>query len=68
MPRSDGPFRVLEKVGANAYKLELPSEMGSISARFNVGDLAPYLDDELVDDVKEGSQEGENDAGASTSK
>ena len=45
MPRSDGPFKVLERVNDNAYKLELPGDMG-VSSTFNVGDLTPYLDDE----------------------
>ncbi|XP_019435376.1 PREDICTED: uncharacterized protein LOC109341859 [Lupinus angustifolius] len=39
LPRGDGPFRVLQKVNDNAYKLELPSEYGNISATFNVSDL-----------------------------
>ncbi|CAL0313886.1 unnamed protein product [Lupinus luteus] len=39
LPRGDGPFRVLQKVNDNAYKLELPSEYGNISATFNVTDL-----------------------------
>ena len=35
MARRDGPFKVLAKVGANAYKLELPGDM-AVSATFNV--------------------------------
>ncbi|XP_074278633.1 uncharacterized protein LOC141602227 [Silene latifolia] len=46
MPRADGPFKILECYGSNAYKLELPSEYGGVSATFNVGDLSPYLEDE----------------------
>ncbi|XP_056843071.1 uncharacterized protein LOC130495662 [Raphanus sativus] len=44
-PRGDGPFRVLEKINDNAYKLELPGEF-KVSPTFNVADLAPYLEDE----------------------
>ena len=46
MDRGDGPFKVLSKVGANAYKLELPGDM-VVSATFNVGDLGPYVKDEI---------------------
>jgi len=35
MAREDGPFKVLAKVGANVYKLELPGDM-AVSATFNV--------------------------------
>ena len=37
-PRSDGPFEILEKIGPNAYKVDLPGEYG-VSATFNVADL-----------------------------
>ena len=48
MPRADGPFKVLEKINDNAYKLELPTDFG-VSPAFNITDLKPYLgeDDEL---------------------
>ena len=45
MPRADGPFEVLEAYGDCAYKIDIPSEYGNVSATFNVGDLSPYLDD-----------------------
>ncbi|XP_071923187.1 uncharacterized protein [Coffea arabica] len=41
-PRGDGPFRVLQRVNDNAYKLELPGEY-NVSATFNVADLSPFL-------------------------
>ena len=45
IPRCDGPFKVLEKVNDNSYKLELSGDMG-VSPTFNIGDLTPYLEDE----------------------
>ena len=42
MPRADDPFKVLEKINDNAYKLELPSDFG-VSPTFNIADLKPYL-------------------------
>ena len=59
MPRSDGPFRVLEKVGESAYKIDLPSDYGGVSATFNVGDLSPYLEDESL--RSNFFEEGQND-------
>jgi len=37
-----GPFKVLEKVGASAYKLELP-EQWKIHLTFNESKLTPYV-------------------------
>jgi hypothetical protein len=42
MPRADGPFKIIEKINDNAYKLELPPEFG-VSPTFNISDLKPYL-------------------------
>ena len=39
--RSAGPFKVLSKIGANAYILEIPSNWG-ISPTFNVEDLVQF--------------------------
>ena len=40
-PRGDGPFLVLERINANAYKLDLPGDY-NISATFNVSDLSHF--------------------------
>jgi hypothetical protein len=45
MPRADGPFKVLEKINDNAYKLDLPVDFG-VSPTFNITDLNPYLGEE----------------------
>ncbi|KAJ0043596.1 hypothetical protein Pint_19175 [Pistacia integerrima] len=59
-PRADGPFEIVERVNDNAYKVELPSECGGVSATFNVGDLSPCLEDDL--DLRANpSQPGEDD-------
>jgi len=44
MPRLDGPSKILEKIGPNAYKVDLPSEYG-VSTTFNVADLSHYDED-----------------------
>jgi hypothetical protein len=41
-PRADGPFKVLKRIGENAYKIELPDNY-SVSTTFNVADLSPYF-------------------------
>jgi hypothetical protein len=45
MPRADGPFKVLEMINENAYKLDLPADFG-VSPTFNIADLKPYLGEE----------------------
>ena len=66
MPRSDGPFEILEKIGPNAYKVDLPGECG-VSATFNVADLSPYYDEsEEISSLRSNShQAGEDDGGPS---
>jgi hypothetical protein len=61
MPRADGPFKIVEKINDNAYKLELPPEFG-VSPTFNISDLRPYLgkEDELESRTTP-IQEGEDD-------
>jgi len=63
MARGDGPFKVLAKVGANAYKLELPVDM-AVSATFNVEDLSSYVEDDIgYGNLRENPFEGwEDDA------
>ena len=51
MPRADGPFRIIEKVNDNAYKVDLPGDY-NVSATFNVKDLSPYLDDDDDSDLR----------------
>jgi hypothetical protein len=41
--RAAGPFKILEKINDNAYKLELPPLEFGISPTFNISDLKPYL-------------------------
>ena len=42
MPRGDGPFKVLQRINNNTYKLELPSECGNVSPTFNVSNLSLF--------------------------
>ena len=62
MPRSDGPFEILETIGPNAYKVDLPRECG-VSATFNVAELSPYYDkNEDIASLRSNShQAGEDD-------
>jgi len=66
MLRSVGPFEVMEKVGKNAYKLQLPGDM-ALSATFNIGDLSSHVKDSIQDPSylrTNSSKEGEVVVGA----
>jgi hypothetical protein len=66
MPRVDGPFKVLQRIRENAYKIELTGDYG-VSATFNVSDLSPYYEDQ-EDQMDLGvslHQLGETDTGVS---
>src|SRR5581483_8050839 len=61
MPQGDGPFKILEKINGNAYKLQLPPNFG-VSPTFNVADLTLYMGEE--DELESRTtplQEGEED-------
>ncbi|GKG19177.1 hypothetical protein Tco_0376276, partial [Tanacetum coccineum] len=50
-PRYVGPFKVLEKVGEVAYKLELPEELGRVHNTFHVSNLKKCHADEPLEIV-----------------
>jgi hypothetical protein len=67
MFRAGGPFKILEKINDNAYKLELPPGF-QVSPTFNISDLRPYLgeEDEVLSRTMS-NQEGEDDEDITTS-
>ncbi|XP_021766991.1 uncharacterized protein LOC110731437 [Chenopodium quinoa] len=58
MPRAEGPFEIVETINDNAYKVDLGGKYG-VSSTFNVGDLAPYYNDEELRAIP--FEEGEDD-------
>jgi hypothetical protein len=62
-PRGDGPFRVVKRIGPNAYRLDLPGDY-AVHPTFNVADLTLYEPDDDSDDESRTlrGQVEENDA------
>ncbi|GJV18850.1 putative reverse transcriptase domain-containing protein [Tanacetum coccineum] len=53
-PRYIGPFKILERIGLVAYKLELPEELSNVHNTFYISNLKKCLSDEsLVIPMKE---------------
>ncbi|GJU18165.1 putative reverse transcriptase domain-containing protein [Tanacetum coccineum] len=53
-PRHIKPFKILDKVGPVAYKLELPEELSNVHSTFHVSNLKKCLSDEsLIIPMKE---------------
>ena len=62
MPGSDGSFEIIEKVGPNAFKVDLPGHYG-VFTTFNIADLSPYFEDEPLPSLRTNSHVPEENDG-----
>ncbi|GJV07300.1 putative reverse transcriptase domain-containing protein [Tanacetum coccineum] len=46
-PQYIGPFKILERIGPVAYKLELPKELSNVHSTFHISNLKKCLSDEI---------------------
>ena len=61
MSQADGPFKIIEKINDNAYKLDLHIDF-RVSPTFNISDLKPYLgEEEELESMTTPIQDGEDD-------
>ncbi|GKE47755.1 hypothetical protein Tco_1479013, partial [Tanacetum coccineum] len=47
-PRYIGPFKILERIGPVAYKLELPEELSNVYCTFYISNLKKCLSNESI--------------------
>ncbi|GKC07308.1 hypothetical protein Tco_0998918 [Tanacetum coccineum] len=59
-PKYVGPFKVLEKVGSVAYKLELPQELSRVHNTFHVSNLKKCYSNEPLAVTLEGLRVDDN--------
>ena len=63
---TDLPFQVLERINDNAYKLDLPSSYGNVSATFNVANLSLFDVGDSLDQSTNPFKEGGNNGNQTT--
>jgi hypothetical protein len=65
LPWADGPFKVLQRIWKNTYKIELPGDYG-VSTTFNISDLSSYEENENATDLMASPHQlGESEMGMS---
>lgn len=61
-PKRDDLFEVIARIRDNVYEVAILDEFGGVLTTFNVKDLASYLDDENLSNLRPNpSQLGEDD-------